>query len=180
MLAVVLFSFGACQRTDGVPLAILLGVGLAGSYTSVTLDSACAPSALTSLALPTTASAAIEQATHASVSHTPSLPHTATCPLPSRSTAPFRYIAALSMLHATAFRTPALFLFRFPAMPSVHSQRTPPCCYGGLRLTAHASLTQDLRAHLRPPCSIISVRRGKIDNQVRVRSFLRPPKLALP
>ena len=134
-----------------MPVAILLGVGLAGSYTSVTLDSACAPSALTSLALPTIAGAAIEQATHASVSHTPSLPHTATCTLPSRSTASFRYIAALSMLHATSFRTPALFLFRYPAMLSVHSQRTPPCCYGGLQFTAHASRPQALRVHFRPP-----------------------------
>ena len=137
-------------------LAILLGVGLAGSSTSVTLDSACAPSALTSLALPTIAGTAIEQATHAAVSHTLSLPHTATCTVPSRSTASFRYIAALSMLHATSFRTPALFLFRFPAMPSVHSQRTPPCCFGGLRFTAHASLKQALRVHLRPPSNFLS------------------------
>lgn len=155
----VLCWVGSCavqlwgMTTDcGVPLAILLGVGLAGSDPSVTLDSACAPSALTSFALPTIAGAAIEQATRAAVSHTSSLPHTATCTVPSRSTAPFRYIAALSMLHATAFRTPALFLFRYPAMPSVHTQRTPPCCFGGLWFTAHASRPQALRAHLRPPC----------------------------
>ena len=157
---------------DGVPLAILLAVGLAGRYTSVTLDSACAPSALTSFALPTTACAAIEQATHASVSHAPSLLHTATCTFPSRSTAPFRYIAALSMLHATSFRTPALFLFRSPAMPYVHTQRTLPCCFGGLRLTAHASLSQALRARLRPPCSIIPLLRERMDKDAAVELLL--------
>ena len=111
-----------------MPLAILLAVGLTGSYTSVTLDSACAPSALTSLALPTTACAAIEQATHASISHAPSLPHTATCTFPSRSTAPFRYIAALSMLHATSFRTPRSFRFA--------SQLCPPFTRNAHRLAA--------------------------------------------
>ena len=59
------------------------------------------------------------------VSHAPSLPHTATCTSPSRSTAPFRYVVALSMLHVTSFRTPALFLSCFPAIPFVSRSPTP-------------------------------------------------------